>query len=446
MGRLAPGYLVATTRREWPLALLALVSLAPGVAALTAWLQLAWTLRGQVYHPAELGWLLPPALLDAITPAGVLVGSGVVTLLIGCLGLSNAYLASVERRLGDLALLMSLGLRRAELAILLLGEAMGLALLGTASGLLAGVVLTAASWLSAKAYFELSVGFAIYPQPLLVAGGAGILATLLFVGITAIATILRSPLGVLQGMRLRHLMLEWSQRRLSALGTLFAGLLTGAVALLVLEPRPALVLTGLALGLAALLNLGAWILTRFYWRLPTPETAPQWALAIQGLAQHRRQTAGITLAMTAGALGVGLAALAVASGSPGNAFPIWIVALLLASSATLVLTAAALAALERRQELGLLAALGARPGWVRRLILLEYGIVALGGGSLGALLALLAWLMVRGTDQLAVALAVALADVLAALLAAWLGAAPVLWLVTRRPPGQALRDRPWFTN
>ena len=89
------------------LLVLALVSLAPGVAALVAWLQIAWRLRDETITAAQLGWVLPPALLTAITPSGVLVGCGLVTLLVGCLGLSNAYLASVERRLGDLALLLA---------------------------------------------------------------------------------------------------------------------------------------------------------------------------------------------------------------------------------------------------------------------------------------------------------------------------------------------------
>lgn len=444
LARLAPSYLLATTRKEWPLGLLALVSLAPGVAALTAWLQIGWSVRRSALDPQALRWLLPPVLVDAITPAGVLVGAGVVTLLIGCLGLSNAYLASVERRMADLALLLSLGLSRFELAGLMLSEALGLAVVGTGSGLVLGLAVTALSWLSAKAYFQLQVGFAVYPTALFLAAGAGILATLLFVGITAVTTLLRSPLGVLQGMRLRHLMQEWSQRRLATSGTLFAGLLTALVAVPALETWPALALTGLALSLAAVLNLGVWLLTRFYWRLPTPETAPQWALAVQGLGRHRRQTAGITLAMTAGALGVALAALAAVNGSPGAVFSLWVVALLLGASASLVLTAAALAVLERRQELGLLAALGARPGWVQRLILLEYGIIAVGGGALGALVALVAWLLTQGTNHLLLALLIALADLVAALLTAWLGAAPVLWLVSRRPPGLALRDRPWI--
>ena len=73
-----------------------------------------------------------------------------MTLLVGCLGLSNAYLASVERRLGDLALLLSLGLSRLELMALLLMEALGLAVLGTGFGLFLGLLLSVASWLPAR--------------------------------------------------------------------------------------------------------------------------------------------------------------------------------------------------------------------------------------------------------------------------------------------------------
>jgi putative ABC transport system permease protein len=121
--------------------------------------------------------------------------------------------------------------------------------------------------------------------------------------------------------------------------------------------------------------------------------------------------------------------------------------MLLGACATLVLTSAALSALERRQELGLLAALGVRRGRVRRLILLENGIVALAGGALGALLALAAWALVgveAGAAGWLLAIAIALIDVLAALATATIGAAPVLWLISRQPPGVSLRDRPWL--
>ena len=90
---------------------------------------------------------------------------------------------------------------------------------------------------------------------------------------------------------------------------------------------------------------------------------------------------GLTLAMTAGAMGVGWprwagwAAMCLLHFHFGWQRCCWL-------PVSLVLTASALAALERRQELGLLAALGARRGRVRRLILLENGIVAVAGGAL----------------------------------------------------------------
>lgn len=447
LGRLAPQFLLASARRDWPLAALALVSLAPGVAALVAWMQIAWRVRGETLTAAQFGWILPPALLEAVTPAGILLGSGLVTLLVGCLGLSNAYLASVERRLGGLALLLALGLSRWELMALLLLEAMGLALLGTAAGLALGFVLSVAVWLPARDYLLLEPGFILYWQPFVTGAIAGLLATLLFVGVTGISTALRSPLSALCSRSPRHWIRDWGHWRFSTLGVLFTAVLVALLGVLVLGLQGGLILTGLALVLAAALNAGSLLLTRFYWRLPTPEGWPLWALAVQGLARHRRQTAGLTLAMIAGALGFGLAALSWVNRRAEATFPLWVAGMLLAACATLVLTSAALAALERRQELGLLAALGAPRRRVRRLILLENAIVALAGGAVGALLALLAWALVRGEAGAAgwlLAVAIALANVMAALATATVGAAPVLWLISRQPPGLSLRDRPWL--
>ena len=257
-------------RRDWPLALLALVSLAPGVAALVAWLQIAWRLRDKTIAAAQLGWVLPPALLTAITPSGVLVGCGLVTLLVGCLGLSNAYLASVERRLGDLALLLSLGLSRLELMALLLMEALGLAVLGTGFGLFLGFLLSVASWLPAHDYLLLPPGFRLFSAPFVISAIAGLLAALLFVEVTGIATGLRSPTSTARVNLRRHWMRDWVQWRFSTLGILFMVLLTALIGAFVLGLRAAVLLTLLALGLAVLLNAGSWLLTRFHWRLPTP--------------------------------------------------------------------------------------------------------------------------------------------------------------------------------
>ena len=53
LSRLAPQFLAASIRRDWPLAALALVSLAPGVAALVAWMQIAWRVRSETLTPAQ---------------------------------------------------------------------------------------------------------------------------------------------------------------------------------------------------------------------------------------------------------------------------------------------------------------------------------------------------------------------------------------------------------
>ena len=114
--------------------------------------------------------------------------------------------------------------------------------------------------------------------------------------------------------------------------------------------------------------------------------------------------------------------------------------MVLLAGASLVLTGASLAALERRREFGMLMALGARSSRVWRLILLEYAIVAVGGGALGALMALGNWVVSAGRGNEWLAVGIVLADLLGAITSAWAGAAPVLWLVTRRSPGEVLRN------
>jgi predicted lysophospholipase L1 biosynthesis ABC-type transport system permease subunit len=440
-GRIAPLYLASAARREWQLAVLAFVGLAPGVATVMAWSNLAWSIREQPHDEALRTWLLPPLLLDLLGPAGVLVGAGVVTLLIGCLGLANVYLASVERRMGELGLLMGLGLNRRETAGLMLLEVLTIGLLGSGVGLVAGLLLIWLSGPSAQAFFQLAAPPAVHPFVLVNGVAVGMLAALLFMGLSALVVAFELPGLALRGRQHSELLDAWQEWRTTLTGTLFAGLLALAAGLPILEVRAALVLTGLALALSAMLSLGGWLLTRLYWRLPKPAWTPLWALAVQGLARHPRHTAGMTLALTTGSYSVGLAALTWLDGLADSAFPFWVAVMVLVAGASLVLTAASLAALERRQEYGLLIALGARRSRLWRLILLEYAIVAAGGGTLGAIMALGNWALSHGRGAWWLAIGIAVADLLGALLSAWAGAAPVLWLVTRRSPAVALRDR-----
>lgn len=439
--RIAPPYLRSAARREWQLAVLAFVGLAPGVATVMAWSNLAWSIGAQPHDDALRTWLLPPLLLDLLGPPGVLVGAGVVTLLIGCLGLANVYLASVERRMGELGLLMGLGLNRRETAGLLLLEVITIGLMGSGVGLVAGLLLIWLTGPSAQAFFQLAAPPAVHPLVLVNGVAVGMLAALLFMGLSALVVAFELPSLALRGRQHSELLDAWQEWRTTLTGTLFAGLLALVAGLPILEVRAALVLIALALALSAMLSLGGWLLTRLYWRLPKPAGTPLWALAVQGLARHPRHTAGMTLALTTGSYSVGLAALTWLDGLADSAFPFWVAAMVLVAGASLVLTAASLAALERRREYGLLIALGARRSRLWRLILLEYAIVAAGGGTLGAIMALGNWALSHGRGAWWLAIGIAVADLLGALLSAWAGAAPVLWLVTRRSPAVALRDR-----
>ena len=145
-------YLPTVARSEWRLGLLALVALAPGVAALTAWSHLALLLPDREVGQLA-GWLLPPWLLDAIGASGVLVGAGMVTLLIGCLTLTSLYIASIERRLPELALLHALGLRHRPLLALVLVEALATGAVGSVAGSILGLAVSRVSWSSASLFF-----------------------------------------------------------------------------------------------------------------------------------------------------------------------------------------------------------------------------------------------------------------------------------------------------
>ena len=442
--RIAPAYLRSVARREWQLVFLSLVGLAPGVAALTAWLHLAILVQTQPYPAALRGWLLPAPLLDLLGPQGVLVGAGVVTLLIGCIGLTNAHLASIEHRLGELGLLLNLGLSRAEMLALLLLEVFATGLLGSGVGILLGLGLSQLTWPAAHTYFGLDHAYAVQNVAILTGLGVGMLAALLFMGFLALTATLALPglaLHTRPSTQPADAWLAWRSSfwATSLLGTLYTGVLVLAAGLPILPLSTTLILTALAVCLSGLLTGGGWLLTRLYQSLPNPETMPLWTLAVQGLLRHPNHTAGMTLALTTGSYAVGLAALAWLDGAAALGFSAWVAGMVLVAGAGLVLTGASLAALERRREFGLLMALGARSSRVWRLILLEYAIVAIGGGSLGALMALGNWVLSAGRGNWWLALGIILADLLGAITSAWVGAAPVLWLVTRRTPAKVLR-------
>ncbi len=71
-------------------------------------------------------------------------------------------------------------------------------------------------------------------------------------------------------------------------------------------------------------------------------------------------------------------------------FPVLLAALSLFAGGVIIANTVALAVLERRREIGVMKALGARGGTVLRLLLLESGIVGFMGGAMGTIMAVIA--------------------------------------------------------
>lgn len=437
--RIAPAYLRTVARREWQLALLAVVGLAPGVAALTAWINLGLLVQRETPESMVIltGWLLPPFLLELLGAQGILLGTGLVSLLIGCLSLTNVYLLSLERRLSEIGLLMAFGLNRIETQLLLMLEALAAGLLGSGFGILLGLLLSLLSWSSAYDYFQLHGAFRMTRSSITLGVVLGTLAALLFMG-TAIAMAIHASTAILQTNRpLRQD--PWQTVRTSIWGPLFAGAITLIATVSVGSWQVAFLLAGLTLVLAGLLTTGGWLLTHSYRQLPTPAAFPLWSMAVQGLARHPNHTTGMALSFITGAYGVGLSALTWLAEPNSAPFPFWAAGMILVAGASLVLTIASVAAWERRQEFGLLAALGARRNKLRRLILLEYTIVALSAGLLGSLMALINWASAGSQGSWFMAMGIVLVDVAATLFSAWLGAFPVIQLMLRRSLWDTLR-------
>ena len=71
-------------------------------------------------------------------------------------------------------------------------------------------------------------------------------------------------------------------------------------------------------------------------------------------------------------------------------FPVVLAALSLFAGGVIIANTVALAVLERRREIGVMKALGARGGTILRLLLLESGLVGLMGGAMGMAMAMIA--------------------------------------------------------
>lgn len=230
-----------------------------------------------------------------------------VALVIGGIGIINTMFVTVSRRAREIAVLKSMGLRRADIVELFMVHAALLGLAGSILGTVLGIVIARLAMRVGEATFAVRFAWRVDAEPVLT-------GLLLGSGITLIFSLLPvlTAAGIQPVSLLRRLDVPLTQvNRSTALAT-FAVLIVavGAVVGAIIEPvgdvfspvPPLLVgigLTVLLFAFMALVALLLWLLVGGLARLPALGSATL-GLALRGLALHRTRTAFTLLALIVG--------------------------------------------------------------------------------------------------------------------------------------------------
>lgn len=105
---------------------------------------------------------------------------GLTALLVGGVGVANAVAAFTDRKRDDFATLKALGADGATVVAVALAQIGGLALVGVAIGLVAGVAIPYAAVAGLGAILPIPVAVGLYPSELLLAAAYGLLVALAF--------------------------------------------------------------------------------------------------------------------------------------------------------------------------------------------------------------------------------------------------------------------------
>lgn len=105
---------------------------------------------------------------------------GLVSLLIGGIGIINTMNVVVQRRAGELAVLKTLGVSGRQIMLLFLIESLFLGIAGSLLGTLLGLILVLALRGLGERLLTQSLSFAIYPQAILMGLILGVVVTLVF--------------------------------------------------------------------------------------------------------------------------------------------------------------------------------------------------------------------------------------------------------------------------
>lgn len=251
-------------------------------------------------------------LLERVTMYLTLVG--LTALLIGGVGIANAVRSYLDLRLGTIATLKCLGAENRFVFMVYLGQILALALVGTLVGLAVGV---AAPFLLAQLLagsLPFAPRFGIYPLPVALAAGFGMLTAVAFSLWPLAVTRAVSPSGLFRS-RIAPAPARLARRDVMAIAAA-AILLVGLAAVAARDPWIAVWFGLTAVATLAVLTgaarLVAWAADKWRANLETSRVA--WLrLALSNLRRPGAETATVMLS-----LGLGLVALVAVALVEGN--------------------------------------------------------------------------------------------------------------------------------
>lgn len=228
---------------------------------------------------------------------------GIVSLLIGGIGIVNTMIVVVSRRTLEIAVLKTIGLQGNQITLMFILEALIMAVLGSGLGILFGLGLVLILQGVAERVFVQSLTFAVYPQALLMGLVTGLIVTLVFGILPTISAGRVRPSAVLHPS---EALIPKAGRLISLLIILF---MTAIIGLMV-----GLILDNMALGLAGayggLMVLGVallilWVLAYTFSRLPSLGNI-YLKLAQRAVGANAGRTASTLLALVIGMFSLSL--------------------------------------------------------------------------------------------------------------------------------------------
>ncbi len=239
-----------------------------------------------------------PEIEDATDILGkFLLIAGLVSLVIGGIGILNTMLVVVGRRTMEVGILKSLGLKGRQIATLFVIEAVLMGLVGSIAGVLLGILLSFALTGFGEQFLQSNIDWSLQTEPIINGLVVGVVVTVVFGFLPVLAAGRVRPNVVLQA---QSSTLPRSGRVVSLVVVLALAAVIGVVAsVFVGNWTIGMIGTYGAMAILALLSLALLLVVWLVGKLPTFGSITL-KLSLRGLSRQRGRAASTLLALVVG--------------------------------------------------------------------------------------------------------------------------------------------------